>query len=50
MRSKEDLKTYATHPIHVQYKKECIVPLLDEKATDVVCAVDFESADAERTK
>ena len=43
LRCKEDLKIYATHPIHLKYKEKYIVPLIDKTTKDPVCAVDFVS-------
>ncbi len=45
LKSKEDLKVYASHELHLKLKKNHIIPLLDTKAKDNVCAVDFVSKD-----
>ena len=43
LRSKDSLAVYAKHKIHVAFKKDHIVPLLDRSKEDPVCAVDFVS-------
>ena len=49
LKSREDLKVYAKHELHLKLKKENIAPLLDKTQKDPVCAVDIVSRDAKHS-